>query len=956
MPTFASPGVVTRELDLSLLAANNSTIVPAFIGTAVKGPLNTPTQITTAEQYIEIFGQPSPEANMGYSVIAFLEEGNSAWVMRVGVECSDGQVEDLADVCIDTSGTKIQGWGRVPVFAGIDFGRINLRVPTTAAPLAFHTDSVTDIDYNDADVSVTDGATVATLSFVGSDLSDTYTGAIDDSFTVLITGDPDSGSVLNMAAYELIRNSDGSIIGSGLLVESATLGISEPVAVGSGDDDSGLIFRVEVTGTSPLEQNDTFTFVVAPDNLAFMIEVEGVASVPASFSMTDGTSFTDPEDFVTAFNAIIGGSVDFLVGYDGTNLFLRTQNSGERIQLVGTEAFALEVGVQKWVWDIPRSNLVSTDFGPYNINANNNRVTLQVVSSTVITELESTVPVGSSLSPATVSTALNLGGISRGERFYNSFALQITDDDQAVAIVTAVDSQFSQLRMMADFSHIKTLRFAEEVGFTGGGADAPQPTRAYRVFNDPRVELPDPGVIDPSVPLSCESDPGSAQCTIDTAYYSNIVGYVVAPSPGTWLDGYTLNLESFNAQPGRYVFKLFEPSGLEEPGARVDNFSFDPNDSRYIANMVNPGSPFGGQSGNAWINWEDRPVFLDNDPTDTDFVVRQPGAFGRRTFAGMANGIPLDPVFSSELDAAVIGNSADATGLFAFQNTESIDISLLATPGFSSGQVIAGALQLAEGRGDTLYLVDPPFGLRPQQVIDWHNGMLFSDLSSSLNSSYGALYWSWVEVFDQFNGGTVFVPPSGHVAAVFARTARVGEPWFAPAGLNRGRLRTVLALEFNPTKGERDALYGFDNAVNPLVKFPQEGTVVFGQRTLQRADSALDRVNVRMLLTFIKKGLQPILRSFVFEPNDEITRTQVANVVLPFLADIQARRGITAFRVVVDETNNTPERIDRNELWISIWIKPTRVAEFVVLNLAVLRTDSSFASEEVLAAAGVISV
>ena len=322
-------------------------------------------------------------------------------------------------------------------------------------------------------------------------------------------------------------------------------------------------------------------------------------------------------------------------------------------------------------------------------------------------------------------------------------------------------------------------------------------------------------------------------------------------------------------------------------------------------------------------------------------------------FDGTANGIPSSAVFSSELDRAIIGSPARSTGLFSLSNPETFDFNLLLIPGNSSGAVIAQALQLCEGRGDCLYIVDPPFGLRPQQVVDWHNGMLLSDLTAAINSSYGALYWSWLEIFDQFNGGRIFVPPSGHVAAVFARTARETEQWYAPAGLNRGRLTTALDVEFNPSRGERDLLYGSGNAVNPIVKFPQDGIVVFGQRTLQRRQTALDRVNVRVLLIFLKKNLIILLRNYLFEPNDKILWAQVVSAIEPFLEDVMARRGLTAFKVVVDATNNTPERIDRNELWVSVFIKPTRAVEFVVLNMVILRTDAAFSSEEVLAAGGV---
>ncbi|MBW2149330.1 MAG: phage tail sheath subtilisin-like domain-containing protein [Deltaproteobacteria bacterium] len=945
MPVYLSPGVYPREIDLSITVGNTSGIIPAFIGTAQKGPMNDPQFITTAEQLIDTFGAPIPEANLGYAVIACLEEGNGAWVLRVGVECDSGQPDELADICIDTSGARGHGWGRVAVFRGIDFGTLVLRIPDTDNPLSFHQDRVYGIGYNDIDVSTTDGPTVATLDFVGSDLSDSYIGSIDDSFTVLITGDPTSGT-MDGASYEIYRNSDGAVIGSGTIIED-TSGFSAPIAVGSGDDDSGLIFRIVVTGSSPIEQDDTFVFFVEPDNRVLRIEVEGLVTSPVSFTMPTA-SYTDPDDFVTAFNLLVGSSVGFLAGNDGTRLLIRTRTAGERIQLVGTEAFALEIGLAKWSWDIPRSYLVNTNAGPYNINSNNNRVTTQAIESDNITELNATVATSLTATPTSVATSLHMGGITFGERYYESFALQVTDDEQRVVIAATSDHQFSRLKMMADFSHIRTLRFAEETDF-------PYPyTREYRVFNDSRVILPDAGVTTPSMPLSCETDPFGAQCALDTSYFQNIVGFIVATSPGTWLEGFTLTLENYNNESGRYVVRVYDSNGVEEPDARVDNISFDPDDDRYIGKVVNPGSVIGGPNGNAWVNWEERPVFLENDPNDsTNYVIRQPGEINRGSFTGLANGIPLDAVYASELDRAVIGSPDRSTGIFAFQNPEVYDIALLVIPGFSSGSVIGQALQMCEGRGDCLYIVDPPFGLRPQQVVDWHNGMLFTDLQNSLNSSYGALYWSWVEIFDQYNGGTIFIPPSGHIASVFARTARVAEPWFAPAGLNRGRLLTVRNLEYSPTQGERDLLYGFNNAVNALVNFPQDGITVWGQRTLQRADSALDRVNVRMLLIVLKKALVPLLRNYIFEPNDRFLWEQVDSVVRNYLSDIQARRGLTAYDVIVDERNNTPVRRDRNELWVSLLLKPTRAVEFIALNLVILRTDHSFAAEEVLAAAGI---
>jgi phage tail sheath protein FI len=282
-----------------------------------------------------------------------------------------------------------------------------------------------------------------------------------------------------------------------------------------------------------------------------------------------------------------------------------------------------------------------------------------------------------------------------------------------------------------------------------------------------------------------------------------------------------------------------------------------------------------------------------------------------------------------------------------------LEVDVLATPGFSSGAVIGTAIQIVSGRGDSVYLVDPPFGLRPQQTVDWHNGMLLSDLQQAINTSYAGLYTGWLLVFDQFSGQNVWIPPSGHISAVFSRSAREGDPWSAPAGLRRGRLLSPIAVEYSPTQGERDLLYGSGNSVNPIVNFTQEGLTVWGNRTLQRGESPLSRMDVRLLVNRVRRGLAQLLRNFVFEPNDRVLWSQVRASINPFLSDIQSRRGLVEFVAIVDENNNTPERIDRGELWVSVILVPQRSAEIVVLNIGVTRQSVSLTSEEVLSAVGV---
>lgn len=936
MAIFLSPGVFPKEIDLSVLPTSTSGVAPAFIGTAQKGPVNTVTIVTSSQDFIEKFGEPFVDSNLGYAVLAYMEEGNLAYVLRIGVECEGGQNDDLASICIDASGAMVEGWGRVPIFSGIDYGKIQLRAPSVTSPFTFHADTVDNETFSDVNISDTDGETIADIAVSGS-----YVDAIDDTFSIVITTAPtvSSGSTVEAADYDIIRQSDGAVIESGTLVE-ASAGVTDPFVIG----DTGLSAVITVTGNAPLEEGDVFSFEAHPDNRYFKFSVEG--DDPATLTIAAG-SYTDIDTFVTAFNDLLPGGAEYIAVNNNGELYIRTVTAGNRIQLAGssgdsepdTEGFALEVGLTKWTYDIPRSYILGDETSPVNINSGNDRIDVISIGADEAVTLSFSIAQSTSTSIEVLANGVHAGGVDSGTRYFEAIALQVTDTTYKLVMITTADNQFDQLKMLADGSHIETVRFVDTV-------DIVYPyTRMYRRYSDSRVVAPEEGATTEATPLSCEEDAGSDECALDTAYFNGLVGYVVAKTSGTWIEEYTLSLNVYNNTSGFYSLTIADATS----GAtidRVDNVSFDPTETRYIANVINAGSSLGGVNGNSYIQWVERPTYIGADE------VREPGLFSSKTFDGAANGIPSEAVYSSEIDSAIIGNPALSTGLFAFQNPESIDISHVAIPGVSSGAVIGQALQLCESRGDCLYIIDPPFGLRPQQVVDWHNGILNSDLASAVNSSYGALYWSWLKVFDQFSSQEIYVPPCGHALSVFARTERVSESWFAPAGLNRGRLTTALDVEYNPTQSERDLLYGFNNAVNPIVKFPQDGIVIWGQRTLQRADTALDRVNVRMLLIYLKKQLIPLLRNFLFEPNDQFLRSQVRSACNITLGDVAGRRGVTGFLVVCDDSNNTPIRVDRNELWVDIYIKPTRAAEYISLNLVVLRTDQSFRLTETLQAAG----
>ena len=286
---------------------------------------------------------------------------------------------------------------------------------------------------------------------------------------------------------------------------------------------------------------------------------------------------------------------------------------------------------------------------------------------------------------------------------------------------------------------------------------------------------------------------------------------------------------------------------------------------------------------------------------------------------------------------------SQSTGMQLFASPSAVDLNLLAAPGWADAAVVNQLIQIAESRADCLSIIDPPSGLRPSEVVDWHNGQgTYVGQHAAFNSSYAALYYPWVKIYDAYNGTYVWTPPSGHVLAVYAYTDYTTESWYAPAGMNRGRVVSGIDIAYDPTPGEMDLMYGDGNAVNAIERFTKDGLVVWGQRTLQRAPTALDRVNVRRLLLYLHKTISTAVNYLVFEPNDEKTWKLFGHLVTPYLNDVRQRRGLYDFRVKCDESTNTPEVIDRNEMHAQIFLKPVKAAEFIQVDLVITSTGANF--------------
>ena len=281
------------------------------------------------------------------------------------------------------------------------------------------------------------------------------------------------------------------------------------------------------------------------------------------------------------------------------------------------------------------------------------------------------------------------------------------------------------------------------------------------------------------------------------------------------------------------------------------------------------------------------------------------------------------------------GSIAYKRALNAVSNPDEFDINLLALPGVIHSyhpSVTKHAISKVEARADAFYVMDgSKYAETVNNAVDDING---------IDTNYAAVYYPWIKIMDPVKSKPMWVPPSVVLPGVISFTDSVAHEWFAPAGLNRGGLGSVLEAATRLTHTERDDLY--EGRVNPIASFPGQGVVVFGQKTLQGKPSALDRINVRRLLIRLRKFIASSSRFLVFEQNTAATRNRFLGIVNPFLESVQANSGLSAFKVVMDDSNNTPDVVDRNQLVGQIFIQPTRTAEFIVLDFVILPTGAAF--------------
>lgn len=424
--------------------------------------------------------------------------------------------------------------------------------------------------------------------------------------------------------------------------------------------------------------------------------------------------------------------------------------------------------------------------------------------------------------------------------------------------------------------------------------------------------------------------------------------------------------EITNVNGNAGTFTLLVRRGDDTDAAKVvletwNNLSLDPSSPRYIESVIGNTSyvidtdgedtflrntgEYVNRSRYIRVNSVPNPTpnYFDNagNPRDGGTISGSLPATGSGSFGGAVGSLFLgddaalfyDNIGSSNIQG--INPQEYTQSLALLSNQDDYRYNVITAPGlineYHTSQVTT-LISNTETRGDAIAVVD----------LVGHSSTVGQAVAqaTSRDTSYAASYWPWVQTVDPGTGKTVWVPASTMIPGVYAFTDSTSEAWFAPAGLTRGGLGTVVRAERKLPAGTRDTLY--DNNINPIATFPQQGVVVFGQKTLQRKASALDRVNVRRLLIELKNFISQISDNLVFEQNSRQTRQAFLTQVNPYLSSVQSRQGLYSYRVIMDDTNNTADVIDRNELVGQIYLQPTRTAEFILLDFNVQPTGATF--------------
>ena len=885
MTQFVSPGVYTLENDLSQYVSDLSSTIVAMVGTSDNGPTNSPTLITSISQMVSTFGDLNPNHYMSYAAQSYLKQGSILYVNRVAA--SDASV-----------------------------AKITMPVPATYTPYSGDW-TLTSQTTNSATFTAVNGAgTTGANQMI----------ALPASPNVYLPGFDFTDSTNAAALQTLSGNKIGSDLMSFTTSDSLTnkyvIGREFRISSGVGKDTFATI-----TGIAEASASSVSITVNSNNFNPFNSPTTATASGTAVFQADPTFVVATAVDLFKVGSTNTGGTVT--VRYDGTNaldaatfagLLASDPTTALNGKLVDTTTNILRVSGSNVIISVPiynTSGVIST------AQAKLNATLISSVLTNIITIFRSGVTLtGGLLAISALCQASSAGIVGIGN----------------VDLVTGLSQGIKSAEVQADGV---TVKLSAIVQGANGNFD-PHSTALPVVVTTP-MQITGSFALDLFRPTWVMSAAGSSFApellklsSIGQADYSNIA---------VSLDINTTKVDS----SGDLLYTLSFYQRIVSPTTPLDSVS----QSDFILLESYLGTPEVLQSSvnanSSYFNLK-----LDYSTTDTlsyttgavvygsvpDYLtcsfglVEDLGGLGAQTgLDTVIIGSTFVPAYSDFMLGGslgslitkddIIGNVATKTGLYGFYDPELIDVNILVAPGWSADPSVAKAMVgICESRSDCMAILDTPFGLTVQNVINYKNNVL------NINSNYAAIYYPWVKITDAVNNKDVFVPPSGMVAGQYAYNDLVGDVFSAPAGRNRGNLTDAIATERILNQGDRDVLAIAH--INPIHFEAGYGIYIRGQMTLQTATTALDRVNVRRLLLQLRKVIATASKAFEFEPGDSITALRLKQLAESTLEDRLRKGAIRSYTVDVGPNVNTAATLENNELWMSISLVPTKTAEKII--------------------------
>lgn len=880
-----SPSVRITEKDLSFIAPEQSFHRAGLVGFASKGPINIPTVVRSRRQLNTIFGYPHPEAGDPYLIYAaeqYLLVANELYVVRVAdTDAVSSERAKTAEVSIPSSG------GEVAFVSSLN------------GPYSFEKDNYFRWRLNGVLASRTlvvlkDSAhpdpVVQSGGYSAAQLANDLNSQLDPSV--------DGIEFFNTSETNRLVTAEVTPAGTGLS-SSETFSLDNGNVV-AGSLTGRIVVGSTVVQTFRVDEDGNFSFtnvVPSPAVRAVSGSVDlSAGEVTITYNSNPGSNYISVDyRYEDSFAASrLGVRTTFSFGPRASLEFVSVMD-----QLCGASSV---VGLGTGMTPAQFTGSVAENFNFTTLTEHDLHVVVDGSDNVLVDNVNqvislSSLQTNSAVTAQDVVDAIN-DAISNGD---------VPGGFEAVKV-----GGFVSLRTLHSGNDARLLVKSESSLFELLGFDAP--------LADPTDGSSGPGsyvTAEGDSPEGVSGDEAVATYGLargDSNRFGDVSVTVMADSPGMEGNGTQVVIRN-DIREGHFSLEVYNN------GVQVEswgNLSKDETSRYYVETFLTLVSDYVRAVDN---------VSNPSPPMD-----------GVYDLVGGSDGIPSDP---DDQDYLLIGNKVGMSGLYALSEPEQIDLDIVAVPGHSSTGVVLALIDMCQNmRMDCMAIVDAPFGLTVKEIVNWQNGAHPLN-TTRFDSDFAALYWPWVKIRDTYNNVDVWVPPSGSIMAVYARSDELSAPWFAPAGVNRGIVPGITDVFSRPTLEERDLMYGNRNCVNPIVQYADfQDFVVWGQKTLQRRPTALDRVNVRRLMFAIEKRIRTASRSLLFEPNDEAMRSQFVLLASQILREVQVGRGLTAYIIKADEELNTPDVIDRNEFRARIGVQPTRSTEFIFIEFSIHRTGS----------------